>query len=111
MLLNRGGDGTAVFVGPLTGTTGASGQIVYEDRNLTIAVQDLAAAPAETTYQIWALRDSSATSLGFLDTLGDASFADLQDVDLRKGDTVVITVEPAGGSQQPTTAPILEAQI
>jgi anti-sigma-K factor RskA len=55
------------------------------------------------TYQAWTLHNGQATSAGVLD--GRAAGAVMQLP--AAGTTVAITVEPPGGSKQPTTKPIV----
>lgn len=54
------------------------------------------------TYQLWTLTDGKARSEGLI---APASSMKLM-ADTGNADTVAITIEPAGGSKSPTTAPI-----
>lgn len=64
------------------------------------------AAPAGKTYQLWIIRDGKAASAGFLPTHdGHATWQVLTGA-VHADDTIGITVEPDGGSPQPTTKPI-----
>lgn len=55
-------------------------------------------------YQLWAIRDGSPVSVGILDDPGAGAAMAMPD----PGTQVAITVEPAGGSDQPTTDPIAQ---
>lgn len=55
------------------------------------------------TYQMWALRNDRATSVG---VVNDVSVGKVMPIPAA-GTTVAITVEPAGGSKQPTRQPIV----
>ena len=82
-----------------------------KQRGQAVLVADsLAPAPAGKTYQIWFLDSSgAATSAGFVPT-GDHSAVLLQG-DPSKAAAVGVTLEPAGGSTQPTTTPVLAVQV
>lgn len=54
-------------------------------------------------YQLWAIADGSPTSAGLLDDPDAGAAMDMPG----KGISVAITIEPAGGSEQPTTNPIM----
>ena len=54
-------------------------------------------------YQLWAIHDGAMTSVGVLTDLGAGKAMALPGA----GTEVAITIEPAGGSTQPTTAPIV----
>ena len=54
-------------------------------------------------YQLWSINGGAPTSAGVLDDPGTGASMDLP----ATGSQVAITVEPAGGSDQPTTEPIV----
>jgi anti-sigma-K factor RskA len=56
------------------------------------------------TYQIWAIRNGQPTSVGLIDDLRAGKVMPIPTA----GTTVAITIEPAGGSRQPTHPPIIE---
>jgi anti-sigma-K factor RskA len=55
-------------------------------------------------YQIWAIHDGTPISAGLLDDTAEGAAMALPSA----GTLVAITVEPAGGSPKPTTAPIIQ---
>ncbi|NNC11581.1 hypothetical protein HII28_06780 [Planctomonas sp. JC2975] len=65
-------------------------------------VDGVGTAPAGKTYQLWYIRDGHATSAGLM----SGGWQVLQGT-LQSGDVVGVTVEPAGGSKQPTTKPVV----
>ncbi|WP_243065065.1 anti-sigma factor domain-containing protein [Humibacter sp. RRB41] len=71
------------------------------DRSAMI-VSGVKPAPAGRTYQLWYIRDGAATSAGLMSGEWQVLKGSLQ-----KGDTIGLTVEPAGGSRQPTTEPVV----
>lgn len=56
-------------------------------------------------YQLWVVDAAGATSAGVLGASGGTLTAEVDDVP--PGGSLAITVEPSGGSQQPTTTPIV----
>ncbi|UIP59313.1 hypothetical protein DSM26151_22180 [Agromyces marinus] len=71
-----------------------------------VRTSDLPAVGADSTYELWYIDDSGAVSAGTFDPEDGAAFVVL-DGALRPGVLVGITVEPAGGSEAPTTEPIV----
>ena len=76
---------------------------------------DLPAPPAGMTYQLWASASDGVTLPGpafavNAEGLGSA-VADFPDLSPNDGARAVITLEPAGGSQQPTGKTVLEAAL
>lgn len=65
-------------------------------------VNGVDAAPIGKTYQLWYIRDGHATSAGLMSGQWDVLHGSM-----RAGDVVGLTVEPAGGSKQPTTKPVV----
>ena len=66
----------------------------------------LAAAPPESTYQVWLVSDGDFTSLGTFEPDADGSMEMRADGIDPTGSTIGITVEPVGGSEQPTLPPV-----
>jgi anti-sigma-K factor RskA len=58
---------------------------------------------SEHVYQLWSIADGTPTSVGVLDDPGEGASMEMP----ATGTQVAITVEPAGGSEQPTTDPIV----
>ncbi|MCL2585051.1 MAG: anti-sigma factor [Streptosporangiales bacterium] len=75
------------------------------DHQAVITAADLPSPPGTRVYQLWVINASGARSAGLLPRGGAASpvLAD----SVRPGDHLGITVEPAGGTTQPTTPPIV----
>lgn len=73
-------------------------------REAVVSATGMAALPSGRVYQVWLMRPSGAPS-------GTRSAGLLHDTQLlasavRPGDRIGITVEPAGGTKQPTTTPV-----
>ena len=89
------GGGTATLV--WSGELGAS----------AVRVEDIAPLPDDRVYQLWYIDTSGATPAGTF-TVGDGGQSwHVLEGTMDAGDTVGITVEPAGGSQSPTTDPVV----
>lgn len=58
------------------------------------------------TYELWYIDDSGATPAGTFDASGEGGAWRILEGEFAPGVVVGITVEPAGGSEQPTTEPI-----
>ncbi|GAA4667483.1 MULTISPECIES: anti-sigma factor [Amycolatopsis] len=72
------------------------------DRGLLV-LSGMPDQPANTTYQAWAIVGGTAKSLGVLGPRGTSALAF---AGLRGVQQIAMTVEPAGGSPQPTTSPV-----
>ena len=81
-----------------------SGRLIYiGDESVALFELSLEELPAGRVYQAWGIYDDEPTSLGLLASRGLTAF----NVDLEGASAVAISVEPAGGSNQPTTEPFV----
>ncbi|GAA1771442.1 anti-sigma factor [Agromyces humatus] len=71
-----------------------------------VVVAGLPELEADQTYELWYIDDSGAASAGTFDVSGDETWRVLEG-SFVPGVAVGVTVEPAGGSPQPTTEPIV----
>ena len=71
-----------------------------------VVVAGLPELGADQTYELWYIDDSGAASAGTFDVSGDETWRVLEG-SFTPGVAVGVTVEPAGGSPQPTTEPIV----
>ena len=73
-----------------------------------VVVDGLAPLPAGSVYEAWYINDAGAAPAGTFDATGAHKTSwHLLDGTMSAGDTVGVTVEPAGGSKTPTTTPIV----
>jgi len=102
------GDPTAVMLTAQV-RTGGSATIVmsHRARALVFTAAGLPALPPARAYELWVMGASGPRPAGLLDTRGDGSAGPVVVSGLAAGDEVCVTVEPAGGSQRPSSAPIL----
>lgn len=71
-----------------------------------LVVDDLAPLPDDKTYELWYIGSSGPVSAGTFDGGDGRTVAPLEGT-LAEGAVVAVTVEDAGGSEAPTTDPIL----
>lgn len=90
---------------------GGAGTLVMSpaDGRAVFMTADLPDPASGQTYQLWAIDDAGATSVGLMEP--DAGEAK-EFVAIPSGSTAFgVTVEPSGGSEQPTTDPILVLEL
>ena len=76
-------------------------------RKLVVATSGLPALPAGKVYQLWLIGPVKIVSAGLLPTAQAGVTTPVVATGIVKGDKLGLTVEPAGGSKQPTTTPIV----
>jgi anti-sigma-K factor RskA len=86
----------------VTGGGTATVVLAADRHELAVIMNGLPALPAGKAYQLWLIGKTKIVSAGLLPSSGQALAAGVV-----KGDTLGLTVEPAKGSAQPTTKPIL----
>ena len=108
------GDGAAgASVHTLSDGGDAHGRILYlaDERVAVMTVAGLEPLPSDMTYQVWAISEDTVTGIGTFNTSASGEASAAMEVDLKGARSVAITVEPAGGSPEPTTEPVLQADI
>jgi hypothetical protein len=76
-------------------------------RQLVVATSGLPALPAGKVYQLWLIGPVKIVSAGLLPTARSGVTTPVVATGLVKGDKLGLTVEPAPGTKQPTTTPIV----
>ena len=76
-------------------------------RKLVVATSGLPALPAGQVYQLWLIGPVKIVSAGLLPAAQAGVTTPVVATGIVKGDKLGLTVEPAGGSKQPTTTPIV----
>lgn len=71
-----------------------------------VIVEGLPELEDDQTYELWYIDDSGAAPAGTFDVSGDGTFRVLEGT-FEPGVVVGVTIEPSGGSPQPTTEPIV----
>ena len=89
---------------PLTGATGSV--VVGSGGTGALVVAGLDRAPAGKTYEAWVVAGKSASPAGTFDGGAGTTVVKLSK-QIPSGAVVAVTVEPEGGSPQPTTKPFI----
>lgn len=103
----------ATGVGDLVDTTGARvGTVVFfeDDRQATVFFDNLPDAGDGQSYQMWAVSDGGAVSIAVMEEGTSGAQTSVVDFDPAASDALAITIEPAGGSAQPTSEPVFVAE-
>ncbi|TFB65858.1 anti-sigma factor [Cryobacterium sp. Hz9] len=75
-----------------------------------LLVDNLPVLSGNQDYQLWYINGEGAVSAGIFDSSGDGTAWRVLDGTMHAGDQVGVTVEPQGGSDQPTSNPIIAFQ-
>ena len=87
---------------------GVATVVLAADRHeLAVVTTGLPALPPGKVYQLWLIGKPKIVSAGLLPAAKNGQTPAVLATGVVKGDTLGLTVEPAGGSAQPTTTPIL----
>ena len=77
-----------------------------------VLTDGVTALPQGRTYQLWVVRPDGIRSLGLGPAESAAAGSWARPVTgVRPGDTVAVSVEPVGGSAQPTTTPVAAVEV
>lgn len=71
----------------------------------------MAPAPAGHDYELWFIHEDAFVAAGLLTVHEDGTVSHTADGDLEGVVALGVTVEPAGGSPQPTTDPVMLAEL
>ncbi len=90
---------------------GASAEVaaIDEDRVILVA-ENMPSVPEDRTLQIWVIHDDVPTPSGLFDPDGNMTAAAVT-TPIEKADAIAVTVEPAGGSEKPTSDPVLLTEL
>jgi anti-sigma-K factor RskA len=94
-------------------TVGGTGTVVVatSQQKLIFTATGLPRLSAAKVYQLWLMGPPRTRSAGLLALAAGGRTAPLLAAGLRPGDQVGLTIEPAGGTSQPTTKPILVMSV
>jgi anti-sigma-K factor RskA len=82
--------------------------ISRHDREAVITAAGLPAPRDAKVYQLWVISAAGPRSVGLLPGSSAGATSPVLADDVQPGDQLAITIEPAGGTRKPTTAPIVE---
>ncbi|MGH3321915.1 MAG: anti-sigma factor [Streptosporangiaceae bacterium] len=101
----------AIHTKHLSGT-GTASVVVSHRRHAAVFVgSDLPDLPQDRTYELWAITASGPHPAGLFQTGTRGRVVHLLDSRLAAAHQVALTIEPAGGSPQPTTTPIFAVNV
>ena len=88
---------------------GATATFVWsgELASSAVIVDGLEALPADQVYELWYIDETGARPAGLMNAADDGPTWRVLDGDMAIGDVVGVTIEPKGGSDAPTTDPIV----
>jgi anti-sigma-K factor RskA len=95
-----------------TMATSAGGQVTavvsWDQREAVVTTTGLASLPSAQVYQLWVMGPAGTTQARSAGLLAHAGHTGpVLAAGLRPGERIGITVEPAGGTSQPTTPPVV----
>lgn len=80
-----------------------------KEQAAVISARGMRSLPSTETYQLWVIGPDGARSAGLLS--GTGQIARVLASGVEPGDRIGITVEPAGGTSSPTTAPVIAVPV
>ena len=90
---------------------GATAEVASMQKNEIILVaRNMPSVPEGRTCQIWVISDDVPKPSGLFQPDGNMTAAPITN-SITKADVIAVTVEPAGGSEQPTSDPVLLAEL
>ena len=90
----------------LEGAGGAQGKVLATDEGTVLVTASLGEAPEGRDYQLWLMKDGTPTAAETFDVEDGVAIVRSQH-SLDGYDGAAVTVEPDGGSTQPTTDPVM----
>jgi anti-sigma-K factor RskA len=92
----------------LQGQAGVAAKVVTRETGAVFVATGLEDPPDDRIYQLWFMRDGVPVSSRTFDV--SEGVAVVRAPDLRQAfDGAAVTVEPSGGSQEPTTKPVIQS--
>jgi len=95
-------------VADVTGGGTATVHWSHDLASAAVTVDGVTALPGSKTYEMWFIgTDGTARPAGMFNTDDTGNQWSVLDGEMQPGDTIGLTVEPAGGSTTPTTTPVV----
>jgi anti-sigma-K factor RskA len=90
---------------------GANAEVAFINENQVILVaRNMPSVPEDRTCQIWVISEDVPKPSGLFQPDGNMTATPITN-SITKADVIAVTVEPAGGSEQPTSDPVLLAEL
>jgi anti-sigma-K factor RskA len=102
-----------VTVVSVEGPEGGLGRVVASPaRGEAVFLADaMASAPVDHTYELWLIGEDGATPAGLFDTDDRGRATRVMTGDIATAAAIGVTVEPDGGSPEPTTEPVMVFEL
>ena len=84
--------------------------VTLEGDRAVLMAENMPPVPEGKTYQIWVIKGDTPKPSGLFEPRGD-SIAAVVENPVEGADAVAVTVEPEGGSKEPTTDPMLVGEV
>ena len=81
-----------------------------KDDRAILVIEDMPSMPEDRTGQVWVIHDDKPLPSGLLDPSGNMAATAIT-TPLRGADAIAVTIEPAGGSEKPTSDPVLVQEL
>ncbi len=90
---------------------GANAELASIDKHQVILVaKNMPSVPDDRTCQVWVIKGDAPEPSGLFQPDGNMTATPITN-SIKKADTIAVTVEPAGGSEQPTGDIVLSAEL
>src|ERR671920_214346 len=90
---------------------GATAEVAsMQENEIILVARNMPSVPEGRTCQIWVISDDVPKPSGLFQPDGNGTATPITN-SITKADVIAVTVEPAGGSEQPTSDPVLLAKL
>jgi len=90
---------------------GATAEVASMEQNeIVLVARNMPSVPENRTCQIWVIKGDVPKPSGLFQPDGNGTATPITN-SIAKADVIAVTVEPAGGSEQPTSDPVLLAEL
>jgi anti-sigma-K factor RskA len=112
-LLHQPGDSSSVITArpPPAAPSNVAGTLEREDGSAILTMSRLPALPPNDVYEVWVQRDGTLEPSSLFVPRRDRTAEAAVPGSLDDADAVLVTREPRGGSQHPTSPPLLRADL
>jgi anti-sigma-K factor RskA len=98
---------------PLSGDGPSGVKVVWSDEagRAVVVANDMADLPDDRTMELWRMSGDRPSRVGVFEPDADGRVRAAFDTDLAGADALGVTIEPAGGSDAPTSPIVLQAEL
>jgi hypothetical protein len=90
---------------------GATAEVAsMQENEIILVARNMPSVPEDRTCQIWVIKGDVPKPSGLFQPDGNGTATPITN-SIRKADVIAVTVEPVGGSEQPTSDPVLLAEL